>query len=225
MSLAFVPYCTDEDLAVRACGDFGVLCPKGQTLANGADGVFASGSPWILTSASVDFNARGLQPGNVIYLTGPKPYFTGSGEPCAVTAVATGQVTLKGIGLDAGVGQPPGPSAGLSGVTFSCKTLQPQINSCCLEVNATFGLDPNLTLKSPALVYDPDLKLTSITVLTVLKRQYTFLARGKDGGDFREKLKEVSFDLTEVLARAQITFGALGESEAPKSLFSLRFRR
>ena len=38
-------YCTDEDLAVRAGGDWFLLCPAWQQMAAGTDGVFLTGRP------------------------------------------------------------------------------------------------------------------------------------------------------------------------------------
>ena len=79
-------YATDEHIAVRATGDFTVLCPDWQRVAAGVDGVFAADAPWTLTSASVDFEAAGVASGHVISLTAPKATFKGSGELLAVDA-------------------------------------------------------------------------------------------------------------------------------------------
>ena len=53
-------YATDENIAIRAGGDFAPLCPDWQKLASGSDGVFTAGSPWVLNSPSVDFEAAGV---------------------------------------------------------------------------------------------------------------------------------------------------------------------
>lgn len=224
MSLSFPPYCTDEDIEVRASGDYLALCPKWQSLASGADGVFAPGSPWVLTSAGTDFQAQGLKPGNVVALTAPKPNFQGSGLLFGVASVSGHTLGLKQLGLDAGVGAPPGVPAGLTGVAFSVPTFQPQINSVCLDVNQQFGIDPNLASKSPALVYDPDLELTQCAVLTVLQRQYAMEVRAGNG-DFALKLRQVETDLASLKDRMAVKWGPTGEGDVPKSLFSMRFRR
>ena len=70
-----VSYCSDEDVACRCPGDFMILCPEWQTVAAGADGVFAANDPWVLQSASVDFLGVGLASGHVVALTGPKNVF------------------------------------------------------------------------------------------------------------------------------------------------------
>ena len=55
-----VVYATDENIAVRASGDFSMLCPDWQKLAWGNDGVLAASAPWVLSSASVDFSGAGV---------------------------------------------------------------------------------------------------------------------------------------------------------------------
>src|SRR5690348_10877724 len=114
-------YCTDEDIAVRAMGDFATLCPEWQKLAAGTDGVFASGTPWALSSASNNFASLGITSNNVILLTGPKPYFLGGGELLAIDSVAGNTVTLRRLNAALNAGLPPGPSAGVTGVSFKIK--------------------------------------------------------------------------------------------------------
>lgn len=223
MDLSFTPYCTDEDVAVRACGDFGILCPKFQLLASGTDGVFTAGSPWSITSASNTF--ANVAAGNVVILEGPRPNFTGDGEIFGVASVAAGVLTLKRIGLDPGVGTPPGPtSGGLTAVVFKVRTLQPQINSACLDLNMTFGIDPNIANKSPGLIYDPNLELNQAAVLTVLQRQYAMEVRS-ERGDFALKLRQIETDLAALKGRMTVKWGALGEGDMPKTFFGMRIRR
>ena len=59
MTIATVPtvFATDEDIAVRAGDDYAALCPSSNKLAEGTDGVMDPGTPWDLSSASVDFGA------------------------------------------------------------------------------------------------------------------------------------------------------------------------
>jgi hypothetical protein len=42
-------YATDEDIAIRSYGAFGILVPSSQTLAYGTDGVISAGNLWVLT--------------------------------------------------------------------------------------------------------------------------------------------------------------------------------
>lgn len=224
MALTFTPYCVDEDVAVRACGDFQLLCPKWQVLASGTDGVFQAGAPWRLSSASVDFQARGLARGSIVVLKGPRPSFTGDGELFAVESVSSFIVDLRRVGLAVGVGQPPAPAAGLTGVVFEAPTLTPQIESACLDCNQQFGLDPNDPARAPGQVYDPNLELTQAAVLTVLQRQYAMEVRS-ERGDFALKLRQVESDLADLRARMRVKRGALGEADLASGLFSMRFRR
>ena len=223
MSLSFASYATDEDVAVRAPGDYSVLCPAWQTLSAGGDGVFAGGSPWVLSSASAGFSGQGAAAGHVVLLSGPKPQFKGTGLLFAVDSAAAGSVTLRNVGMPSGVGNPPGPFAGLTGVSFTIPHLTPQIESACLEANHEFGLDPNLGISNPGLLYDPARELAQFVVLTVLRRLYADAKHGQ--GDFAEKLKQASIDLSALRSRVTVRFGTLGESELPKNQFSTQVRR
>ena len=95
MTLA-VTYATDENIAVCASGDFAMLCPDWQKLAYGVDGAFASTSPWVLTSASVDFAAAGVTSGHVVLLRKPATVFKGSGELLAVDSATDQGAVLRG---------------------------------------------------------------------------------------------------------------------------------
>ena len=98
MSLSFASYATDEDVAVRAPGDYSVLCPAWQTLSAGGDGVFAGGSPWVLSSASAGFSGQGAAAGHVVLLSGPKPQFKGTGLLFAVDSAAAGTLFALNLG-------------------------------------------------------------------------------------------------------------------------------
>ncbi|MGZ6045669.1 MAG: hypothetical protein ACXWNW_14165, partial [Isosphaeraceae bacterium] len=61
-----VLYATDEAIKVRCSGDYDMLVPGDQVIASGSDGAILAASPWVLTSASVNFATAGLVAGNVI---------------------------------------------------------------------------------------------------------------------------------------------------------------
>ena len=100
-------YATDENIAVRASGDFTMLCPDWQKLACGTDGTFAAGAPWVLTSASVDFVGAGVTARHVVLLQKPNTVFKGSGELLAVDSASPAGLTLRRLGAGLGVGSPP----------------------------------------------------------------------------------------------------------------------
>src|SRR5690242_11932467 len=102
-------YATDETIAIRASGDFTMLCPEWQKLAYGTDGTFAAGSPWVLTSASVDFAAVGVTAQHVVLLRKPATAFKGSGELLAVDGASSAGLTLRRLGAGPGAGFPPAP--------------------------------------------------------------------------------------------------------------------
>ncbi len=221
-----VVYCSDEDLACRCPGDWWTLCPAWQQLAVGADGVFVSTDPWTLISASVDFLGQGVAVGSVVNLSAPKPPFRGAGFLYAVNAVAVApyQVTLRQIGQAAAVGQPPSLAGGMTGVAFEVRTFTPQILSATLDVKHRGGIDENLAVRSSAYLYDPNLNLRQLTVMTVLQRQYANECR-ENRGDFALKLRQVEQDLGEAWARFTARWGNLGQGEAPHTMGSLRVRR
>ncbi|MDE2105963.1 MAG: hypothetical protein KGL39_52560 [Patescibacteria group bacterium] len=199
-------YATDESIAVRAAGDFVTLCPIWQTLASGTDGVIASGSPWVLTSATVDFETSGVSANHVVQLVKTGTY-RGSGDLLAVESVSGSSLTLRRIYQAASAGQPPTAS---TGVGFVIATLDPQIEEASFALNRRFGIDPAISLKAPTSLYDMR-DLREATVLTVLRDRYVAEARGKDG-DFWGKVQQLNNTLEEVLGRLQVRWTAPGAS-------------
>jgi hypothetical protein len=195
-------YATDEDIAVYAPSDFALLCPRDQTLARGGDGSFSPSDRWTLQSASVDFVARGLKPGHVVQLLGPPSTYPVPGDALVVTAVAAGSVTLRRKGQAAGIGQPPGPEAGASGVEFLVSTFAPQIEAACYDLDQRFGIDSRLPGRSRADLADPR-ELREATVLTVLHRRYVDLSRDAEG-PLSVKAALLRSELDRVLARTAL---------------------
>ena len=215
-------YCTDEDLAVRAPQDFAQFAPKSLKLAAGTDGIFASGSPWILTSGSVSFATAGVGSNNVVQLvkTGT---FDPPGELFAVDSVSAGTATLRRLGLGLNIGQPPAPSAGLTGVSFRIYTFAPQIDNASYDCNKIFGIDPNITARTPGYLYDLR-ELQQFVVLTVLRRLY-IAADKQAAGDFDLKLGLVTEELADVKSRLVVHWGAVAAGNPPNSVMSCRTRR
>ena len=223
MSLATV-YCTDEDLLVRAPADYLNLCPKSQVLAQATDGVFAAGARWTLTSAATDFVAAGVAAGHVVALTAPRSAFPNPGGLLLVVdAVATGSIVLRRPGMTAGVGLPPGPAAGLTGVSFTVPYYAPQIDQASYDVNAAVGVDPADADRAPSRLYDVR-ELRRLTVLTVLKRLYV-AAEKTAAGDYALRLADVSPELGELRSGLVVHWGEARDSEPPDSVFASRLRR
>jgi hypothetical protein len=216
-------YATDENIAVRASGDFPILCPDWQKLAYGIDGVFAAGSPWVLTSPSVVFDAAGVTSQHVVLLKKPNTAFKGSGELLAVDSATNGSVTLRRIGANLNQGQPPAPAAGLSGVEFVIATLDPQIEEASFDLNRRYSIDPNIGGRTPADVYDLR-DLRQACVLSVLAQRYAAETRGNQG-DFALKLAQVKQELSEVLARIQLRWSTSGADCNATNRFTTRIVR
>ena len=206
-------YATDEDIALRASADFSALCPRDQVLASGSDGVFLASDPWTLTSASVDFSAFGLEPGQVARLTRPVASFGASGDLYVIQAVSTGAITLRRKGQAAGVGQPPGPSGGLTGVEFAVRTLGPQIQLASFDLDHRFGIDDRVVGRRSLDLYDPQ-QLREAVVLTVLYKQYLDQSRQFSGPSdapddwYAAKARIAKGELTEVLDRLALKWNA-----------------
>jgi hypothetical protein len=204
-------YCTDEDIAARALDDFPVLVPHWQVQALGADGVFDPGYPWLLRSASVDFLMAKVHARQVVLLTKPAGQFRGEGTLLAVEGVSTdgSSVQLRRIGKAPGLGQPPAPAAGLTGVEFAIRTFDTQIDKASYDANKIFNIDqgdPQLTQGNLA---EPR-ELEQWTVLTVLGRAYA--ARLKERReDFGIKLQEIRAELAELKGRISVRWGPRGE--------------
>ncbi|QEH38653.1 hypothetical protein OJF2_72590 [Aquisphaera giovannonii] len=218
-----VVYATDENLAVRASGDFAFLCPTWQKLAWGNDGVLAASSPWVLRSASVNLSGAGVGPGHVALLSKPTTTFKGSGELFAVDAVAGDTMTLRRLGLDSGAGQPPSPAADLSGVEFLVTTLAPQIEEASFDLNQRLSIDPLVPGRTPGDLRDLR-DLRQACVLTVLTRRYAAEVRGSQG-DFALKLAETKQELGEILARLQLRWGPGATAEKTSTWLSTRIVR
>jgi hypothetical protein len=216
-------YATDEDIAVRAGGDFTILCPQWQMMAQGTDGVFLAGSPWQLSSESVDFEANGVEPNQVICLTSPKSVYPGSGALLAIDSVAGNSIVLRRLYKDLNVGQPPAATSGLSGVTFTINTLDPQSEEASFAIKRRFGIDEQIAERTSSWIYDlQDLRLA--TVLTVLQDRYTAETRS-DHGDFALKIKRISQQLENVVARVEVRWGPMGNSAEPSTIFNCKLSR
>jgi hypothetical protein len=216
-------YCTDEDIAVRAGGDFIQLAPAWQCMAQGIDGYFAPASPWILNSTLTNFATNGVQPNHVVWLSAPKSQYPGGGVLLAVDSVATTTVTLRRLHKDLAVGNPPAPAAGLTSVAFSVLTLDPQIEEASFDIKRRFGIDETIVSRGSSWVFDlRDLRMA--TVLSVLLARYTQEARG-DKGDFPRKINQIKVELQNVLDRVQVRWGPYGSSQEATTIFSCKISR
>jgi hypothetical protein len=216
-------YATDENIAIRASGDFSMLCPDWQKLAHAADGVFAAGLPWVLTSASVDFADAGVTAQHVVLLRKPNTVFKGGGELLAIDSATHNGIVLRRLGTSLNLGQPPAPTVGLTGVEFLIATLDPQIEEATFDLNRRFSIDPNIAGRMSGDVYDLR-DLRQACVLTVLAQRYAAETRGSEG-DFALKLTQVKQELAEVLARLQIRWGPSGTNAQSTNWFSTRIVR
>jgi hypothetical protein len=216
-------YCTDEDIAARAGGDFVTLCPAWQQMAAGTDGYFNNGSPWVLNSTATNFGTNGVAPNQVVLLSAPKSQYPGTGQLLAIDSVNGTAITLRRLYKDLNVGAPPAPSAGLTSVAFTINTLDPQSATASFDIKRRFGIDETIYDRSSTWVFDlQDLRMAA--VFTVLMARYTQEAR-TDKGDFARKIQLIKVELQQVLDRVQVRWGPFGNSAEPSTLFSTKLSR
>jgi hypothetical protein len=216
-------FATDEDIAVRAGGDFITLCPGWQQMAYGIDGAFAAGSPWVLTSTATNFAANNVQPNQVVWLSAPKTQYPGGGVLLAIDSVLGSSLTLRRLHKDLNVGNPPAPAAGLTGVTFTINTLDQQTEEASFDIKRRFGIDETIVDRASSWVFDlRDLRLA--TVLSVLLSRYTQEARS-DKGDWARKITLIQAEFDQVVDRVQVRWGPYGNAAEPSTLFSCKISR
>jgi hypothetical protein len=216
-------YATDEDIAVRAGGDFITLCPPWQQMAAGTDGFFNSGSPWVFNSTATNFQSNNVAPNQVVWLSAPKSQYPGSGQLLAIDSVSGTSLVLRRLHKDLNVGNPPAPAAGLTGITFAINTLDPQTEEASFDIKRRFAIDENIIARASSWIYDlRDLRIA--TVLTVLYDRYTSETR-TDRGDFAIKIQRIRQQLDDVMARVQVRWGPFGNSAEPSTLFSCKLSR
>lgn len=194
-------YATDEDIALRASADFPLICPRDQKLAEGADGRLDSGDRWTLKSATVDFAAQGVAPGHVVQLQTSTAY-PATAESFIVDSGKAGGVVLRRKGQPAGIGQPPAPAAGASGLPFLVLSFGPQIVAATDDLNRRMGIHPRTGGRTPSDVDDLG-ALRDAVVLSVLRRQYLDMSRASSPQSdvFAAKARLVAQELDDLLAR------------------------
>lgn len=218
-------YATDEDILVKASGDFVTLAPSWQCMAKGTDGVFNPAAPWVLYSTATNFGSNGVSPNQVVLLSGPKSQYPGGGDLLAIDSVSADgtNLTLRRPYKDLGIGNPPAPAAGLTGVTFTIQTFDPQTASASFDIKRRFGIDENITFRDSTWIYDlQDLRMA--VVLTVLYDRYTAELRS-DRGDWVRKMGHIRNQRDEVLDRVQVRWGPYGNSAEPSNIFGCKLSR
>lgn len=167
-----VTYCTDEDIRIEVGNDFFLVAPRDQRLAIGDDGTIPSASPWVLTSASINFENQQVPAGSIVRLSSKdrssaanKELYP-SGESFAVDSVSGSTLTLRRVGLPSAIGDPAGnPTIDLVAVTFESVTLSPQIKTATDWIRRQIDFD-----SAADLISDDDLRY--LTVYRVLSRIY-----------------------------------------------------
>jgi hypothetical protein len=216
-------YASDEDVAVRAMGDYAALCPDSSMVAYGTDGRFVSNDLWTLRSVLVPFTTNGVAVGNVVRLVKPETTYKGGGTLMAVSSVAANALTLRRIGQSTGEGQAPGPVGGLTSITFECKTFGPQIEQVSYDLNQQYGIDPDISFVGPTALADIR-QLRQACVLTVLMESY-IIANRTYKGDFDLKIEQYKTELERTLGFLKIRWTSRDREMQPITRFGTRMAR
>jgi hypothetical protein len=221
-------FASDEDVYVRCTGDYGIIAPPSQMLAQGIDGVFEPNAPWILSSASNNFQSQGVAAQNIIWLQGPAANFRGTGIFMAVDSATGNQITLRRPMHPLFMGMPPAPVAGITGVTFTIQTLYPQIEEASYYLKQTFMIDESIAYRSSWWIYkgteDAYRVLKRLCILRVLIDRYTAEVR-EERGDFEMKRRQFGIEYKDVFGGVQVRWGSFGNSAEPTGALSTKISR
>jgi hypothetical protein len=192
-------YATDADVIELAHEDYGLLAAKALKVATGTDGVVPTDGFTITSVTNPDFTTRGVEAGMVLVVE--RANGVDLTDVLIVDSVATGTLTLRRIGLEAGQGDPPGGTSGLSGVRFSVRSLAAHLRTASRWVS---GL---LCVTEVAAVDDPTryARLTALRVLVDRYRAaYMSLGTTDQSNAYLAKLKlykqELAIELNRLLA-------------------------
>lgn len=208
--MALPVFATDEDVLLRAPGDFPLLCPRDQVLARGTDGQLVG--PWGLQSPSLDFQGRGVRPGHVVQLVAPGSGGMSPARLYVVDSVSPGSAVLRVQGQATGSGEPPAPPNSSVRTEFLVATLAPQI------ADATAGLDARFRLTDvPNPPADVLAEIRAVVVLTVLERRYQEIGRcaGEHADAFASKARTLASERDERLARLAIRLDSVWNPSTP----------
>lgn len=194
MNTTLPAYTSDEDVALLSPSDVGPLFPEGQVIAAGTDGQFLPSDRWTLRSASASFSSSGLKSGHVVRLIGPIDSFPQPGLLVGVGEVGEDFVTLRRLGMAAGLGSPIAPEEGLTGVEYVVKTLAPQLEQASRELDYLLGIGADQSTGLLDQIPGGTI-LRDAVVRLVLARRYAAIARDGDAAfSGRARLFEASFE-------------------------------
>lgn len=214
MPIPTTAFATDEEVCLRALGDFDRLRPADQLRAGGNDGAFSAGDRWTLASASAaaGLAAGSVEAGMVARISLPGQGVAPDVQFLAVASASSSGLALRRLGEPAGVGQPPGPAAGATNLKWVVATMKPQLLRATFELDQRFGIDEAVYGARTADLYDPD-ELKAACVLTVLWKLYQAeattgspTAKEGDSAALWTKAAQMKSELDEVLARLDVKF-------------------
>jgi hypothetical protein len=220
--LALTLFSTDEDLLIRAFGDWETVVPVHQALARAADGVVDG---WQLTSGSIDFGAAGVAPGHVVSLYRNAGATERVVDRLVVEAAEGMTLTLRRAGQAAGTGQPPTPTT-TDSRTFAVLTLGPQARRAAYDLCQRFSIDPATPLRSPSSLADARQLRDAGTAITL---HWAYAGAARQAGDSGDSLwataKMYAAEREEFLERLQLRWARADALQPSSTKFSMRLSR
>jgi hypothetical protein len=223
ISVLATVYATDEDLFIRAVGDWATLAPAANALASAADGVFSIADPWTLISSSTNFAAAGVKPQHIVQLTAPRTIYKGVGDFLVVDSVDVNSVVLRRVRNVSRTGFAPGPANGVTGVVFYISSLDPQIEQESYTLNQRYAIDPSTPGRAPSDAKDLRV-LRDACVFATLQKRYLFESRD-DVGDFAIKARLLAQELGDVEARLNLRWNSAVIGQDQTNMFFTRVER
>lgn len=212
--------CRDEDVARISTGDYAILAPKCLHLVEASDGAIDAGS-WVLTSASTDFAALGIQPGHVVILNtrvvGAKTLPMGK-LAYGVTTVSGTTCTLHPLGYAAAIGRPPGGTEALTGITFSVPSVIGVIADESVDVRTLLGIADGVDLST--LV-----KIRKFTAMKTLRSLYFQEWRQTDQDTWEEKMDKLDVQIAAALQSLQDSFPTSDPGGMAPTVGTIEFER
>ena len=196
---------TDAEIALLCTQDYPGITPNAWRLAQGTDG---SATGLAFSSVAVNFETYGVVPGMVLGLgESSKP----RGDLLEITAVSGTSLTLKRLGMDAGVGMGPTLASGVANYTFEVPTCYAAIAEATATLRAKYGASASSDLLRHAC------RLTVLCRLYGAAHQLAGLAQ-ETGDNYRAKYRQYKAELDAVTATLDATYGPTpDDSAAPAS--------
>lgn len=204
---------TDEDVAILGGNDWPELV-RAPVLAIGRDGACAELTPWVLTSASNDFESQGVEASHVCHVElgqagdATQPY---PNAVLAVVSTSAGSCTLKPIGMTSGLGIGPGHLGDVSSIRFRVATACPVIE----RVDAQVRRDLRIIADTQLFSSDDLKRVVCYGVLRDLCRDRARMIAAEEDDHWAKKAKAWEDAYDKEMERLKTLYGPTPAARGP----------